>query len=317
MAPKFFLASAKSDGQLPETIDAVARRNLGASYVTGQDNPWFARAFVNRMWYALFGESFYDAVDDLGPERTPKAQELVETLADQWQRGGYDIHWLFRTIMGTKAYQRKTRSTTSAAGKTAFASNCPSRLRSDQIVESLSEALGLPEDLAAVPTAANRGPLGRLAAGAQEPGKGKVQNAKKALESAGLASAPAQGKGGAKVMRLGGPRNAFNTLFGVDPSVPNEDVMGTIPQALFLMNGPMVHNRTQARPGTVLGEILSTSPNERAALNALYVRVLSRPPSAKEVDACSAYLERVGNRMEVFEDIYWALINSTEFVSRR
>ena len=83
------------------------------------------------------------------------------------------------------------------------------------------------------------------------------------------------------------------------------------------MNGPMIHNRTQARPGTVLGEILATAPDDRAALNALYLRVLSRHPNAKEVEACSAYLAKVGNRVEVFEDIYWALINSTEFVSRR
>jgi hypothetical protein len=106
-------------------------------------------------------------------------------------------------------------------------------------------------------------------------------------------------------------------LFGIDPSIPNDDVMGTIPQALFLMNGPMVHNRTQARPGTVLGEILATAPDDRAALNALYLRVLSRQPNAKEVEACSAYMAKVGHRVEVFEDIYWALINSTEFVSRR
>ncbi len=107
IAPKFFLASARTDARLPESIDAVARRALGASYITGQDNPWFARAFVNRMWYALMGESFYDAVDDLGPERTPKAQEVIETLADQWQKGGYDIRWLLRTIMGTEGYQRR------------------------------------------------------------------------------------------------------------------------------------------------------------------------------------------------------------------
>ena len=103
VAPKFFLASAQADAKLPETIDAVARRTLGASYITGQDNPWFARAFVNRIWYALMGESFYDAVDDIGPERTPKAPEVIETLAGQWQKGGYDIRWLLRTIMGTEA----------------------------------------------------------------------------------------------------------------------------------------------------------------------------------------------------------------------
>ncbi|MGZ3392096.1 MAG: DUF1553 domain-containing protein, partial [Isosphaeraceae bacterium] len=261
---------------------------------------------------------FYDAVDDIGPVRTPKAPEVIETLADQWQRGGYDIRWLLRTIMGTEAYQRRVRAATTAAGKTAFASNCPSRLRSDQIVEALSEALGLPEDLVAVPTAAlNRGPGGKPALAAQDPGKNRPQNSKKAVESARLASAAAQGKGQGKITRLGGPRTAFNALFGIDPSIPNDDVMGTIPQALFLMNGPMVHNRTQARPGTVLGEILATAPDDRAALNALYLRVLSRQPNAKEVEACSAYMAKVGHRVEVFEDIYWALINSTEFVSRR
>jgi len=320
VAPKFFLASAKADPKLPETLDAVARRTLGASYITGQDNPWFARAFVNRIWYALMGESFYDAVDDIGPERTPKAPEVIETLADQWQKGGYDIRWLLRTIMGTHAYQRRVRATTTAVGKTAFASNCPSRLRSDQIVEALSEALGLPEDLVAVPTAAlNRGPGGKpsLAAQDQSKNKPKPENGKKAVATAGLAAVAAQGNGQGKAMRLGGPRTAFNALFGIDPSIPNDDVMGTIPQALFLMNGPMVHNRTQARPGTVLGEILATAPDDRAALNALYLRVLSRQPNAKEVEACSAYMAKVGHRVEVFEDIYWALINSTEFVSRR
>jgi hypothetical protein len=109
----------------------------------------------------------------------------------------------------------------------------------------------------------------------------------------------------------------FNALFGVDPSVPSDDVLGTIPQALFLMNSPMVNNRTQARPGTVLGEILATAPNDRAALDALYLRVLSRHPNAGEVAACSRHLSQVGHRGEVFEDIYWALINSTEFISRR
>jgi hypothetical protein len=317
VAPKFFLASTKSEPSLPESLDAAQRRALGASYITGQDNPWFARAFVNRIWFDLMGESFYDAVDDLGPERTPKAPEVIETLADQWQKGGYDIRWLVRTICNTQTYQRRVRSSDNAAGKTPFASNCPSRLRSDQIVESLVEALALPPDLAPPPAApANRppgghaGPLARAAAG-----KAQNVNVKKVAAATGLPAAP--GAGQAKVVRRGGPRMLFNALFGVDPSVPSDDVLGTIPQALFLMNSPMVNNRTQARPGTVLGEILATTPDDRAALNALYLRVLSRHPTAKEVAACSQYLNQVGRRVEVFEDIYWALINSTEFISRR
>ena len=186
VAPRFFLASTGTGAALPEGLPAGERRSLGASYVTGQDNPWFARAFVNRIWYVMMGESFYEAVDDLGPERTPRAREVVERLSDEWQRGGYDIRWLLRTIANTTAYQRRVRSTASPAGKTAFASNCPSRLRSDQIVQALVEALGLPEDLV---------PAARVRAAESSPGsmaetKKEPRRLGAAATAAGLAGAP-------------------------------------------------------------------------------------------------------------------------------
>ena len=148
VAPRFFLSSSRSkpEPELPEVLPPVERRAMAASYVTGQDNPWFARAFVNRIWYALMGESFYEPIDDIGPERTARAPEVLEPLADQWQKGGYDINWLFRTILNTEAYQRRVRSTANAAGKTPFASNCPSRMRSDQVFDALVWALALPLD---------------------------------------------------------------------------------------------------------------------------------------------------------------------------
>ena len=130
VAPRFFLSSSKSKtraGPARSTGGSTSAAALAASYVTGQDNPWFAKAYINRIWYALMGEAFYEPIDDIGPERTPKAAEVLEPLAEQWQKGGYDIRWLFRTILNTEAYQRRVRSTANAAGKTPFASNCPSR----------------------------------------------------------------------------------------------------------------------------------------------------------------------------------------------
>ncbi len=139
--------------------------------------------------------------------------------------------------------------------------------------------------------------------------------AKKVAESVGLASLAAKKPAVAK--RPGGQRLLFDRLFGIDPSVLNEDVVGTIPQALWLMNGPLVNGRTQARPGTVLGDIMSMAPNPRAALSTLYMRVLSRQPTTQEVEVCSKYMMAVGKPGEAFEDIYWSLINSTEFLTRR
>ena len=74
----------------------------------------------------------------------------------------------------------------------------------------------------------------------------------------------------------------FDRLFTVDPSAANEDVMGTIPQALYLMNSPLVNSHIQARPGTVLGEIMSAAPNGRAALGrALPARAVAVSPQPR------------------------------------
>jgi hypothetical protein len=343
VAPRFFLPSSKGKPEpaLPEVAPIPERRAMAASYITGQDNPWFAKAFINRIWYALMGETFYEPIDDIGPERTPKGPEVLDPLAGEWQRGGYDIRWLMRTILNTQAYQRRVRSSANAAGKTPFASSCPSRLRADQVFDALVQALALPVDSSGNPP---RGPAGgktgsagpaakRSPAGArntlkaqarllslgdpkrlqsQTPTKGA---AKKAAEAIGLSSQV--GKKAAVLRRPGGFRTLFDRLFGIDPSIANEDVVGTIPQALFLMNSPIINNRTQARPGTVLGEILNNAPNNRVALGALYLRVLSRQPTNQEVEICGRYLLTVENRAEAFEDIYWSLINSTEFLTRR
>jgi hypothetical protein len=327
IAPRFFLASSKSRPapELPEALAVTERRAMAASYVTGQDNPWFAKAYINRVWYVLLGEAFYEPIDDIGPEREPRAPEVLGPLAEQWQKGGYDVRWLFRTILNSDAYQRRVRSTANAAGKTPFASSCPSRLRADQVWDALVHALAIPLDSNGnfAPAQKNNG-AGRGPGQGDGISKGQVRlaeksvtkkGAAKAAEAAGLASQV--GKKAGAAIRAGGQRLYFDRLFGVDPSVANEDVMGTIPQALFLMNGPIVTNRTQARPGTVLGEILSTAPNPRAALSALYLRVLSRGPTKEEFEICSRYMGTVANQAEAFEDIYWGLVNSTEFLTRR
>ncbi len=229
----------------------------------------------------------------MGPERTARAPEVLDPLAEQWQRGGYDIRWLYRTLMNTQAYQRRVRSTATAAGKTPFASGCPSRLRADQVFEALAQALGLPRDAEGNLVAPNRNTRPKARARTPRsawaiPGgaalnisqaKPKAAASKKAVQAAGL-PVPAAKKAAA-LLRRGGPRVAFERLFGIDPSVLNDDILGTIPQALFLMNSPLVNNRTTARPGNVLGEILAAAPDNRSALNALYLRVLSRRPDAQ------------------------------------
>lgn len=113
------------------------------------------------------------------------------------------------------------------------------------------------------------------------------------------------------------PRFQFNFLFGYDPSVPRDDVTGSIPQALALMNGQANRALDGDRRGAVLTKILAENKTDELALVELYLRALSREPKADELATCLEHVNTVGNRGEAFEDIFWALINSAEFSHRK
>jgi len=301
VAPKFFLDPKQE--VLAPNFESIERLGLVADYVTGQDNPWFAKAFVNRIWYLMLGEAFYSPVDDIGPDRTAKAPEVLEALSTEFRNSGYNIHWLLKTILSSDTYQRQVRSTYTDTGRTPFAAVSPSRLRGDQILDSLSQILRFPVDPRPADTNA----------------KAKDAATDKAAVSSKAMAKDLKNTVGKKKGR--GPqrtRDQFNTIFAIDPSTPNEDVLGTIPQSLYLMNSPQLHNAMRGSGASMLGEVLAANPkNNRAALGEIYLRVLSREPTAKEVQVCGAYIEKVKNRREAFEDILWSLINSTEFITRR
>jgi hypothetical protein len=282
---RFFLAEQPLSPGATSRLSAGELRSLAASYITGQDNPWFARAYVNRLWSVLIGEAFYEPIDDLGPTRKPRDGALLDRIADEWAQGGYNVRWLFRTLMNTRTYQRATRP---ARGTGEGTSVCTGRLRADQIFDALVRALELPTE---APLRAIREVMGAMG------------------QQGNVAASLAPGRFS--------PRTMFNVVFGVDPSTPSDEVTGTIPQALLLMNGPQIDQAVQARPGRMLGRLLAETPDDDAAVASLYLRVLARAPNQDERAACRAYLARVRPRAEAFEDLLWALLNSTEFLSRR
>ncbi len=279
ITPRFFLGESP---QVSDQVSTEGRLALAAGYVTSPDNPWFARAFVNRIWTTLIGEGFYDLVDDLGPTRSANSNELLDGLADQWRDHRYDIRWLYRTILNTRTYGRESRSTNTAAGRTPFAANIPSRLRADQIYDALSQTLNIEQSMKKQ---------------AEKPGREK--------------NAKSDAKPDDQI------RKVVEHAFGVDPSTPVGDVVGTIPQALYMMNSPLVSKAVQAHPGSMLGLLLAGAGTPREAVEALYLKTLARRPNPKELSTCLRHLDNVGNHREGFEDILWSLVNSTEFISRR
>lgn len=254
------------------------RRALAARLFTSTNNEWFAKAFVNRIWSEMLGEGFFMPIDDIGPERTPNSPEVLNLLSRQFAAHDYDIKWLFRTIANTHAYQRAIQATLPTETSPTFAAAVPTRLRSDQLYDALTSVLGI-RDLGG-----NRPP--QRGAGVGQ----RVDNT---------------------------PRGQFNALFGFDPSTPQDEITGTVPQTLFFMNSPILQTLTRGTGQTRLARILKDFPNDDDALNELYLLVLSRQPSEKELKICTKFLKTAPSRQEGFEDLMWSLLNSSEFLTKR
>ncbi len=262
---------------VPIDADDAQRRQVLARWLTSPGNPWFARCYVNRIWTALLGWGFYPTVTDLGAGIEPRHKEVLDLLTRAWVASGYDVQWLFRAITQTQAYQRQQPARPSP-GQPAPAV-CPVRLRPEQVFEALQKALGFDENDKSIP-------------------------------------APAPGSGPA-VQRHTGLRHMVYHAFQENPSAPAEQVHGTIPQALVMMNSALVHASTSARGKTLLAGLLDQGRTDEQIVGALYERVLARKPTLEEQVACQRYVQKVGDRKEALEDVLWALVNSTEFLLKK
>src|SRR5690606_31116997 len=132
--PVFFLTEVKGP-QLRAGANDLTRRHALADYVTSPTNPWFVRAFVNRIWTELLGKGFYSPVDDMGPERFAIHEPVLELLAQGFIDSGYDLRWVFQSIANTQAYQRQLVPNQTGEFRPAFASATPARLGADQIFQ--------------------------------------------------------------------------------------------------------------------------------------------------------------------------------------
>jgi hypothetical protein len=109
----------------------------------------------------------------------------------------------------------------------------------------------------------------------------------------------------------------FKELFRFDPSAKPEDVEGSVPQALLLMNNRAINAQLKATGNTVLARVLKNFPKDGPAVEQLYLRTLGRSPSDRERRVCLEHVAGVGDRGAAFEDILWSLINSAEFRTKR
>ena len=285
-------------------------RQAVARWMTSAQNPWFSAEIVNRMWGHFLGRGFVDPVDDLRPSNPAAMPELWQALSRDFAANGFDLKQLIATIAATEAYALSA----APLHNTLAQQDAEHRLWARFRVTPLA-----PNEI-----------LGAI------------------LDATRLNDAIAQA-GHFDVDRIRARQErAYNFLFDVDEEFDHDAFEGTIAQALTLMNGSLVGSGARALPGGALARVLAAPGTTEAKITQLYLRTVSRPPTPDEVSYWSAYIdssppptatERAepppakgagGNdplrrietkqlvrpadaRTAAFEDLFWTLLNSSEF----
>jgi hypothetical protein len=248
-------------------------------WLVARENPYFAANVVNRLWGHLFGRAFANPVGEVSEVNPHSHPEVVAFLSKELTDNGFDLKHLIRVICNSQAYQRSSRSASDdSQGEALFARQGVKVMTPEVLYSSLTTALEVP-DLKPV----------RNATGAKKKGGG-----------AGKALNPAA----AREQFL-----AFFTTKDVEGDA-TEYTLG-IPQALRLMNQDLFNTggNTVARAAK-LG-----SPDK--AVEALYLAALSRRPTREESDEATAFVAKAKSKEEGYRGVFWALINSAEFILNR
>jgi hypothetical protein len=258
-APKFL------GGAVLKAAPGQSLRKALADWMVSRDNPFFARAMVNRMWGHFFGRGLVHPVDDMHDGNLPSHPALLEALAEQFKANGFDLKYLCRAICQSQTYQRTSKPVAgNAEDDKLFSRMLIKVLTPEQLFDSLVVATGQP---------GNRDPSGKP---------------------------------------INNPRAEFVNAFRGEGETDPTDYTRGIPQALRLMNSKQFLN--PKNEAFVTKQIVGSAKTSEEAVEQLYLRVLSRPPSADERDRMLKYLAQPGvERQQLYAEILWALLNSSEF----
>jgi hypothetical protein len=255
----------------------IDRRKELARLMTSGENPLIAKAMVNRTWAHFLGFGFTSPVDDMGPHKPASHPELVERLSQEFVKSGYDLKRLIRWICDSEAY-----NLTSRAGKKNTVDD-PARGHAPLFSRTYPkplEAEQLYDSLLIATTAQDSG----------ETNWGEVQKQRDAW------------------------LQQFIIAFGTDENDEANTFNGTIPQALLMMNGPLVQKAISAEKGSFLCSVLESDTMEDKKIQRLYLATLSRHPHGNEESAAESLLESDRDKLAGFQDLFWALLNSNEFI---
>ena len=285
------------DGK-PLALDStVDRRKYFANWLTSPENPWFARALVNRVWRAYLGRGLVESEDDLRETNPPTNAELLDALSKDFIKSKYDVKHLMRTIMRTAAYQRSSKPTAGNESDDRFYSRyLVRRLSAEVILDAYSQMTEVPTAFSELNTTARDATTGY---GGFPLGTRALQLPDSQVVSRFL--------------------DAFGRPERAQTCACERSGDASVGQALHLNNGRTLNGKLRAKESRV-SKWLAAKVSDEQAVDDLYLLALSRAPTASELKSFTRLLGEAsaeGTRREALEDLFWAVLTSKEFVFNR
>lgn len=260
-----------------------------AEWVTSPKNPFFARAQANRIWFHLMGRGLVDPIDDFRPTNPASHPQLLDALAKDFVAHGYDVRYMIRLIMNSRAYGLSSvPNETNADDEMNYARVIPRRLTAEQLLDAQHEVAGVPAEFTGYPVGIRA---------TQIPGV-KVTHKREPISQA----------------------DQFLVTFGKPPRQlvcecerSNETTLG---QTFQFISGPEI-SRILTDPENRLAKLIKDGKSDAQVIDELYWTALTRPPSEDESKAMVQYVKKSSDRRKGLEDVTWALFNAKEFVLRR
>jgi hypothetical protein len=283
------------DGKPMSLDDTGDRRAYFADWLTSPDNPYFAKALVNRVWKNFMGRGLVEAEDDIRETNPPTNAELLDALAKDFVAHKYDVKHLIRLVMNSAAYQRSSKPAKGNESDDRFYSKyIVRRLSGEVILDALSQVTGVPTPFTKVYTGVEGG-------------------------TADTANYPE----GTRALQLPDTQVASHFLdaFGRPDRVQTcsceRQQDSTVGQALMLNNGQVLNDKLRSAKGR-LNKWLDEKVSDADLVKRVFVLGLCREPTASELSKMTALMRDAGStpaaKREAIEDLFWAVLTSREFV---